>query len=154
MTKIQVYAPVEPLDIEIGDRTIHAVMSLDPSSLLSMADTAQKAAPKMTELEKLLEDAKARGDEGAASRIERDHLDLQRNCIVPIIGEETYQEIVDALTLGGRVPIERCTTAITQISRAITDAIDARNGRLKSAVHRPAEAAHAQTDLGAAQLES
>lgn len=118
--ELNVVAPVEPLDVSVGGEVVRIMLDVTSEGQLKIAQECRKGAEKLEQLDTLLDDAKARGDEGAKERIRREQTEVIREALVPIISEDAYERIADAAT-GGRIELRHLTTnTFAQIMQGIT----------------------------------
>ncbi|CAK7059425.1 MAG: hypothetical protein MEEGG_02817 [Eggerthella lenta] len=137
----------EPLDIELGDETVHARIDLRDSSVNKNWELLRSSREKMEaiqEASKALESAC--GPE--ADKIAKDMADLMRPAICGAIGEQSYLEILVACGDGEPVQPEEANMVMALVFSEIEVAIIDRIKAFKDhkAAHYLKEIANAQPE--------
>lgn len=125
--EFKLVSPREPLDITVAGETIRIYIDTTPAGQLEIVKASASAAKKMAPIEKLLEDAINQGDEPAEMRARAKTAQVVKDCLVPIIGEESYEAIMNAATGGDPEFRDRTIGTFTQLLYGITALVKEQN---------------------------
>lgn len=149
MAKIIAFGKLfEPLDIELGEDTVHTRIDLRDSSINKNWETLRSSREKMEALKNGLAKLEST-DSPEADAIARDMAEIMRPAICGAIGEQAYMDILVACGIDGKpVPPEEANMVMALVFSEIEVAIIARITEFKNnkAAHYLKEIANAQPE--------
>lgn len=106
---------LEPLTINIGDRSVTAVVDLGMDNLIEVCKTAAKAQEKIGYLNIQLTQAKSKNNLDEMKDANKKISKAFREVIVSAIGQESYDEIIEACGNGHKVNPTACNQVMAII---------------------------------------
>lgn len=146
--ELKLKALFEPLDIEIGDVTVHTAIDVTAENLVTISDICTKAKNKMQGVSVMQKKAEAEENHQLLQKVNRQAAEIMEPAIVAGIGQESYDEIVAACGAGRKISKASCNVVMMRVLMAIMEAIKEQQSNTidEKAAHYLAEAEDAQPE--------
>ena len=146
--ELKLKALFEPLDIEIGDVTVHTAIDVTAENLVTISDICTKAKSKMQGVSVMQKKAEAEKNHQLLQKVNRQAAEIMEPAIVAGIGQESYDEIVAACGAGRKISKAACNVVMMRVLMAIMETIKEQQSNTidEKAAHYLAEAEDAQPE--------
>ena len=123
--KVSLISPIEPLTVEVAGKTVMCLVDLTAENRLRIAQASGESGRRFGEIYPLIEERTKQCDIDGINAINDEMAELIKAPIVLAIGENSYNEILNAATQDKTIPArfanDTMTALLNKISAMIND---------------------------------
>ena len=150
--ELKLKALFEPLDVQIGNETVHAAIDVTADNLVRISEVCTKAKKDMDGVTAMQRKAQETQDHALLQKMNDKAAAIMEPAIVTAIGQQAYDDVVTACGAGREISKTSCNVVMVRILYAIMEVIaeQQQNAIDEKAAHYLAEADNAQPILNPA----
>lgn len=120
----------EPLTVNIGDKTVELVVDLTNDNLLAISEVCASCGQRFKAVEKIKNDAKGSRNYEGMKKANKEMAKLLKEAITQAIGEEGYNELLEACGNGRDVKPSACNNVMAIVFKTINQIVTKHNAEI------------------------